>query len=264
MMETTLLITGASSGIGEAIARRVARPGVRLVLAARRVERLEKLAADIQHAGGQALVFPADLSSDTGCQQLYEQVIQHGGCPDVLINNAGLGWYGYLDEMPWDEARNLLQVNISAVVQLTRLFLPVMRKRGSGHVINMSSIAGQIPSQGIAVYAGSKAFLDAFTTALHREMRGSGVAISLVCPGPVKTAFFDLTEQNGRRIPAERFAVPADSVAERVVWLLRWPRRVVYVPWVLGVTPWVERLFGWAMDLVGPLLLKKDRAAGKS
>lgn len=259
----TILITGASSGIGEAVARRLAQQKVRLVLVARRVERLENLAAEIEQCGGQALVIPADLSSEAGCQALFERVSQCCGCPDVLVNNAGLGWYGYLDEMPWSEASNLLQVNISAVVQLTRLFLPLMRARRSGHIINMSSIAGQIPSQGIAVYAGSKAFLDAFTTSLHREMRGSGVQVSLVCPGPVKTEFFDLTERNGRRIPAERFAVPARSVAESVCSLLRRPRRVVYVPWVLGITPWVERLFGWAMDLVGPLLLRKKPAAGK-
>lgn len=260
MQNPTILITGASSGIGEAVALRLAQSGARLLLAARRVDRLERLANQIERAGGQAAPLAVDLSSEDGRQILFEQVMAGWNCPDVLVNNAGLGWYGYLDEMPWSEAANLLQVNIGAVVHLTRLFLPLMRARGSGHVINMSSIAGQIPSQGIAVYAGSKAFLDAFTTSLHREMRGSGVEISLVCPGPVKTEFFDQAAQKGRRIPAERFAVSAERVAESVASLLRRPRRVVYVPWVLGVTPWVERLFGWAMDLAGPLLLQKKRA----
>lgn len=260
----TILVTGASSGIGEALARCLAGRGARLALAARRADKLQGLAEEIASEGGEALVFPADLSEDSGRQALYERVIQALGCPDVLVNNAGLGWYGYLDEMPWTEAQSLLQVNIGAAVHLTRLFLPLMRARGSGHVINMSSIAGQIPSQGIAVYAGSKAFLDAFTTALHREMRGSGVHVSLVCPGPVKTPFFDLRESSGRRIPAERFAVPASSVAKAVSSLLRWPRRVIYVPRVLALTPWVERLFGWAMDLVGPALLRQPRLNQKS
>lgn len=253
------LITGASSGIGEAIARRLGAGGARLVLAARRVDRLQTLADEITAAHGEALIIPADLSTEAGCQALYEQVMQACGVPDILINNAGLGWYGYLAEMPWDDARNLIQVNIAAVVQLTRLFLPGMRARRSGHVINIGSIAGQIPSQGTAVYAGSKGFLDAFTTALHREMQGSGVRISLVCPGPVKTEFFDQSEQIGRRIPAERFAVPASRVAESVAGLLHRSRRVVYVPWFLAITPWVERLFGWAMDGVGPLLLRQKR-----
>lgn len=256
-MNKTILITGASSGIGEAIARRLGQPGATLILTARRVERLEILANEIKSQGGQAFTLPADLASEMERQRLFQLVVEGFGCPDVLVNNAGLGWYGYLDEMRWQEASNLLQVNILAVVQLTHMFLPLMRARRSGHIINIGSIAGQIPSQGTAVYAGSKAFLDAFTTALHREMQGSGVHISVVCPGPVKTEFFDLSANNGRRTPAERFAIPAVKVAESVVSLLNHPRRVVYVPWVLGITPWVERYFGWAMDRVGPLLLGK-------
>lgn len=254
------VITGASSGIGAAAAVELARHGLAVALVGRRVERLQRVAQRVTAAGGQAYVLPADLSQPEERAALAEQVQALPQPVEVLINNAGLGWYGWFDEMPQATVEEILQVNITAVVDLTRRLLPGMRRRASGHVINIGSVAGSIPSQGIAMYAGSKAFLDAFTTSLHRELRGSGVQAGVVRPGPVSTEFFEnaASRPAGGRVPAERFAVSAERVARAIWSIIQQPRRVVYVPWFLRITPWVEALFGWLMDQVGPLLLRKN------
>ncbi len=254
------LITGASSGIGALAAQHLAQRGLRVVLVARRRARLEDLADEISRAGGCARVLPADLSLPEQRQFLFEQVQAQFGCPDVLINNAGLGWYGYFSEMDWQTLHDLLQVNVLAAVDLTRLFLPEMRERNSGHIINVSSIAGSMPNQGIALYSASKSFLDAMTTCIYRELVGTRVHISSLRPGPVTTEFFSSAagRPNGGKVPAERFAVSPQVVVNSLWSLLQKPRRVLYVPRYLGIAPWIESLFGWVIDLLGPLLLRRS------
>src|SRR5664280_1488149 len=177
------VITGASSGIGAAVARKLAAEGLRVVLVARRRDRLESLAEEIRAAGGCARILTADLRREADRERLCGQAAN----ADVLVNNAGLGWYGYGDEMSWKTAREMLQVNVEAVVQLSLAFLARMRQGDTGHIINIGSISGSLPSQGVALYGATKSFLDGFTTALHRELTGTHVHISVVRAGPVKT-----------------------------------------------------------------------------
>lgn len=259
--EKTAVITGASSGIGEATAREFARHGVRVVLVARRRERLAEIASEINQQGGQAEAIPADLTVEADRQRVFEQVTSQHGSVDVLVNNAGAGWYGYFTDMTWQTAKEILQLNIAATVQFTLLFLQKMRERGSGHIINIGSVSGSLPSQGIAIYGASKSFLDNFTTALYRELTGTRLRVSVVRAGPVRTEFCETAavRQGGLHVPTEHTGVTAELVARRVWGLLRWPRRVVYVPAWLAVTPLVENYFGWIIDRVGPLLLKKQK-----
>ncbi len=262
MIGQTCVITGASSGIGAEIARKLAREGMVTALVARRQDRLQDLQREILEAGGQAETFTADLGEDSERERLYAWVKDHFGQVDILVNNAGFGWYGYYCEMPWKLAQQMIQVNVNAAVHLTSLFLPQMRARGSGHIINIGSIAGGFPNQGVAVYSASKSFLDAFTSGLHRELQGSGVKVSVVRAGPVRTEFFDqVALHNARgRIPAERFAVHPRQVAERVYGLLHHPRKVIYIPRALAVTPYIELFFGRLIDRLGPLLLRRTRS----
>jgi short-subunit dehydrogenase len=254
------LVTGASSGIGALTAQHLARKGLHVLLVARRRTRLEELASVICQEGGSAEVLPVDLSQPEQRRFLFEQAQARYGCPDVLVNNAGLGWYGYFNEMEWQTVRELLQVNVLAAVDLTRLFLPEMRARNSGHIINVSSIAGGMPNQGIALYSASKSFMDSMTTSIYRELVGTEVHISSLRPGPVTTEFFTAAARRprGGRVPAERFAVSPQVVVNSLWSLLQRPRRVLYVPRYLGAAPWVEALFGWLIDLLGPLLLRKS------
>jgi len=249
------LITGASSGIGEATARQLAKAGMMVIPVARRMDRLLRLKTDIQAGGGQAEIKVADLSSENECKRVFEQV----GAADILVNNAGFGWYGYFSKMSWKTARELLQVNITAMAYLTSLFLPGMLERRYGHVINIGSISGSIPSQGIAMYSASKSFMDAFTTSLYRETRGTNVQVSVVRAGPVRTEFGKtaLQKENGGHVPTEKIGVSAEHVAWRIWKLILNPQRMIYVPRWLRIVPWLELSFGWLEDLLGPMLLKR-------
>ncbi len=256
------VITGASSGIGAATARKLARQGLKVVMVARRRERLEQLAGQIRSAGGQAEFIVADLAQEAERERVFTLVDAVYGQADVLVNNAGLGWYGYSTDMPWTIASEILQVNIAAAVHFTLLFLKKMRSIGSGHIINIGSISGSLPSQGVAIYGATKSFLDNFTTALYRELSGTRLHVSVVRAGPVLTEFSDIAagREGGLHLPTERIGVTADMVANQVWGLLKRPRRVIYIPFWLRITPYVEGLFGWLIDRLGPLLLRlQDR-----
>jgi short-subunit dehydrogenase len=252
------VITGASSGIGSATARKLASQGLTVVLVARRSDRLNQLASDIRLHGGRAEVIVADLSLESECQHVYNLVESEYGPADVLINNAGMGWYGYGTDMPWTIASEILRVNIDAVVHLTLLFLKSMHRLGTGHIVNIGSISGTLPSQGVAIYGATKSFLDNFTTALYRELAGTQLHVSIVRAGPVLTEFSDTAASlpGGLHLPAERIGVTADTIAGYVWKILQHPRRVVYVPGWLRITPSVDIWFGWLIDRLGPLLLR--------
>ena len=255
------VITGASSGIGAATARKLADEGLQVILVARRLERLKSLAAEILQKGNQAHILAADLTLEADRARIFDVITRRFGGVDVLVNNAGLGWYGYGTEMPWKTAWEMLQVNVEAVVQLTLGFLRKMRERNQGHIINVGSISGSIPSQGVAVYGATKSFMDNFTTALHRELRGTRLHVSVVRAGPVTTEFCETAarRKNGLHVPTEAIGVTPERVAGRIWGLIRHPRRVIYIPESLRIVPWVELSFGWIIDRIGPLLLRKQK-----
>jgi hypothetical protein len=256
------VVTGASSGIGEATARKLAGKGLKVALVARREERLQKIVSEIEGSGGQALAVPADLADESGRQQALEAIHCVYGPPDVLVNNAGFGWYGFSEDMPWAVANQMIQVNAAAGVELSLRLLREMRARNSGHIINVSSVAGSLPSQGVALYCATKSFLDTFTTALYRELRGSNVHVSVVKPGPVTTEFFAAAASKpaGHPVPAEPFAIGVSAIADRIWSVLNRPRRVIYVPRLLSLAPWIELSFGWLIDRFGPFLLRNKLA----
>jgi len=257
--EQTALITGASAGIGASLSYFLAGKGFHVILVARRKERLRKLKSEIIKNGGLCTIIPADLAKGSERERVYEEAVAAAGQIDILVNNAGFGWYGYYKDMPWHLAEELVSINIVAVMHLTSLFLPGMTQQGRGYIINIGSIAGGLPNQGIVAYAGSKAFLNAFTAALYRETHGSGVTVNVMRLGPVETEFFDKARklENGYSVPGERFAISTDSV-NRAFWrLLKRPRRVMYVPGWLWISQFVEIVFGPVIDLLGPILLRK-------
>lgn len=256
-----ILITGASSGIGAVTAEYLAMKGYPVVLVARRKEKLVELVNRIVRSGGNADYVEADLTDESQRLALFATLQERNLLPDILINNAGFGWYGHFETMNWTTARDLIRVNIEAVAHLTHLFLPSMLARGRGHIINVGSVAGKLPEQGIALYSSSKAFLDAFTSCIYRELRGTCVTTSVVRLGPIKTEFFDAARkhENGGNVPAEKLAIPAARVAKGIYRLIIHPRKVVYIPWYLVMSPLLELLFSGIIDLLGPLLLGKKQ-----
>lgn len=256
------LITGASSGIGAEVARQLARHGATVTLVARRMERLERLADEVRRDGGRAVVIVADLTDENERGDVLREAGAAMGGVDILVNSAGFGWYGYGSEMPWPLAEQMIQTNVIALTQLTLEAVREMKANGRGHIVNIGSIVGSLPEQGVAIYSATKSFVDSFTTALHRELRGTDVQVSLLRPGPVRTEFFEraATLERGARVPAEMFAITADDVARKVIGVLRRPRRVTHIPRWLAVAQWVEPCFGWLIDRMGPWLLRRSAA----
>ncbi len=254
------VVTGASSGIGAATALRLASCGYTVILAARRRARLDALVDRIRANGGKAECLAVDLAAQGSVRAVYDRVVERGEGIDVLVNSAGFGWYGYASEMSVETAVRMMQVNNAAVAELILLFLPLMKRRGNGHIINLSSIVGSLPSPWAVIYSATKAFVDALTTALHRELRGSGVNVSAVRPGPVLTEFYQTVTRlsSGRTIPVGRVSVSPEAVADAIVRLLARPRRTVYVPAGFRVLPWIELGFGWLFDRLAGFVLRRQ------
>jgi uncharacterized protein len=186
----TALVTGASSGIGAALARELASRGYSIALAARREERLRSLATDLSGEHGvSAEVIAADLGDPAGRDQMAEDLRTRGRSVEVLVNNAGFGHQADFATSPRERMVEMVRVNVEAVVDLTSRFLGPMVERGRGSVINVASIGAFQPLPGSAVYGASKAFVLSFSEAIRTELRGSGVSVTAVCPGPVRTEF---------------------------------------------------------------------------
>jgi len=184
------LITGASSGIGEELAELFARDKSSLILVARSQDKLQALADRLAKTYGiQTLVLPCDLSLPDAARTLFEAVTAAGWTVDCLVNNAGFGGMGYFDEIPESEAISLLQVNILALTQLTRLILPGMVARKRGRILNVASTAAFQPGPNAVVYYASKAYVWYFSEGLQTELSGTGVTVTCLAPGPTRTNF---------------------------------------------------------------------------
>ncbi len=198
------MITGASSGIGEHMARQLASSAKILILVARRADRLETLANALR-TDNSALtveVRPCDLSDIRATEALATEALAKHGAVDVLINNAGLGDAGLVELADWTKVQRMLAVNIDALTLLTRLLLPAMVAQKRGGILNVSSGFGMTFMPGMSAYCGTKHFVTAFTEGLRLEMIGTGVVVSQVCPGPVKTEFEDVAGNPlGRPVP---------------------------------------------------------------
>lgn len=177
------LITGASSGIGAELAKLCAAAGYRVVLVARHSDTLSEVA----HTLPGARVLAADLSDPAAPQAIYDQT--RGEPVDILINNAGFGLRGAFAETDWAAEARMLQVNVNALAHLTKLFLPEMRRRGAGRILNVASTAAFAPGPFMAVYYATKAFVVSFSQAIANELRGTGVTMTVLCPGPTLTGF---------------------------------------------------------------------------
>jgi short-subunit dehydrogenase len=181
-------VTGASSGIGEAFARALRARGRRLVLVARRAERLERLAVELGGADA-VLALPLDLTAPGAGERLQHELARRGVDVDLLVNNAGVGHTGPFLQEPPARIDAIIDLNVRAVVDLSRRFLPAMVARGGGAVINVVSTSAFQPVPYLAVYGASKAFLLSFTEALATELRGTGVVVQALCPGLTESEF---------------------------------------------------------------------------
>jgi uncharacterized protein len=196
----TALITGASSGIGLDLARLMAR-NFDLILSARNQPTLEQIARDLQQQHGNLVhVIPADLARPEAPEQIFSEIKRRGVRVDVLVNNAGFGGYGAFADTDLSTELQMIQVNITALTQLTKLVLPGMRERKRGRIMNVASTAGFLPGPLMAVYYATKAYVISFSEAIANELKDSGITVTCLCPGATETGFAKRADMENSRL----------------------------------------------------------------
>jgi NADP-dependent 3-hydroxy acid dehydrogenase YdfG len=247
-----VIITGASSGFGAAAARLFAKEGCKLVLAARRLDKLEEMAKEIRAGGGDALAVPVDVSQPEQIQAMVQSTLEAYGSIDLLFNNAGFGrldWFEVLD--PIKDIQAQITVDLLGVMWMARAVLPQMYKQRSGQIINMCSIAGWAAPPLYTTYSAAKFGVRGFTEALRRETAPFGVHISIIYPGSSSTEF---QQHVGRNKAKQRFTTPQwlkvtpNDVARGAVSLAKRPRRSLFLPKIMGLSVFVNSHFPGLSD----------------
>ncbi|MCH8554196.1 MAG: SDR family oxidoreductase [Schleiferiaceae bacterium] len=201
------LITGASGGIGAEFAKLHASKGHDLILTARSADKLEKLAQELRQLYAiEVVVLPQDLGEPNGAKALFDAISKQGLEISVLINNAGFGDFGAFADAPWDKTATMIQLNVNELVQLTYLVLPQMLARKQGYILNLGSVASFLPGPMMTVYYATKAFVLSFSEGLAEEVRGQGVHVSVLCPGPTASDFQARSRMNESKLLEGPFA----------------------------------------------------------
>jgi uncharacterized protein len=241
LIYNSVLITGASGGIGEEFARQLVFQCHQMILVARRENLLRDLAADLkrQNPDLDVLYFVVDLTSTYERKKFILMLLNNGAKPDLLINNAGLGDYQKFADADWQKIDSMLQLNMTALTHLTHGLIPQMRERGygGGAIINVSSLASILPMPEFAVYAATKAYVTSFSEALRLELKGDGIPVMALCPGPVHTDFGSVAMPAGAdKLPGrELFYVDKSVVVSQALIGLRRNKARVYPGWKIAL-----------------------------
>jgi len=257
-----ILITGASSGFGEDAARLFAKEGCKVVLAARRLEKLQVLAADIQNQGGEAFAIPVDLNERAEIELMVQTALDLYGKIDLLFNNAGFRGVNWFEKLkPQRHIETMVRVNLVGTMLVTHAVLPHMLARRAGHIINMCSVAGLISAPLITTYSASKYGVRAFTDALRREVAPFGIKVSGIYPGPAATEFGSQLEKTRTRETVNRIInvrMSSAYVARRIVDVAKRPRRTLVIPWWFRVITTFDTLFPIVVDWILYIFSKKN------
>lgn len=255
------LVTGASSGFGEDSARLFAKKGCRVVVTARRIDRLNRLAGEINSQGGEALVIQLDVTQQDQIEDMIKTVQKECGGVDILFNNAGFGRLDWLETQdPYQDINTQIDTNLRGLIQVTRAVLPGMIKNRSGSIINMSSIAGIMAPPLYSIYSATKYGIRGFSDALRREVKPFGIHVSGIYPGGAVTEF---SHHSGNSTFKRNVKTPAwlrmtsMYVAKKVVGLAEYPRRALVIPWWMGSVLWLDAHLPWIVDLGVAGMVKK-------
>ena len=240
-LDYSVVVTGASSGIGAATALAFAREGARVTLVGRRAERLAQLEARIAAEGGRAVACAADITRPEGVEALTRAALGWIGRVDILVNNAGVLVSGPLETLDQAEIRRMFETNVFALLACTRAVLPRMRERGTGHIVNISSVAGYVTVPALGAYSATKHAVQALSKALRLELEPAGIRVTTVCPGPIVSELGQLGAD--RPLPrATVFRPSAEYCAAVILRAVRANSREVFVPPLLALAPLADLL----------------------
>lgn len=254
----TIIVTGASAGVGEATARQCAAQGANVVLAARDKKALTALAKKL---GKRARAVPTDVSRAGDCRALIQASANAFGRIDGLVNNAGYNCRGAVEDVPLNDLMRIVEVNLKAPIRLSKLVLPHLRESGGGAIVNVASLAGRVPLDHEATYSATKFGLRGFSLAMAEELAGSGITVSLVSPGPIETGFIMDDIDN---VPDLVFSQPmstADEVAASVVASLKDGKRERVMNLASGILSHVIYLAPAVRTALKPVMEEKGRKA---
>ncbi len=258
--QALVLITGADGGFGRHMTRQFLAAGSRLILSDIDEQRLSALQAGSEIGPGYIVAsIAADLSEEDGCQLLYDQVINTGSIPDVIVNNAGVGVGGRFDHVPRDRWEQLMQINLLAPMRLCHLFLPQLIERRSGHIVNISSIAGWVGSKGMASYCSAKYGLRGFSEALAGDLEEFDIRVSTVYPFFSRTPILDSDQfgyESRRVVPIDMATEPSDVVAA-IIKGIRANRMRIFPDRTAKQIHYVTRFIPWIVPILTRRLEEK-------
>lgn len=263
-----ILVTGASEGIGRAIAEELGRHHATVILTARRQNLLEEVARAVVGSGGQAMVITTDLRKSAQISNLVHTVHQQYGRIDVLINAAAMGYYDWLEEQTFAELEEQLQTNILGLVEITRQIVPIMKKQHSGHIVNFASYASQISTPPLTIYSTTKYAVEGFTDGIRRELLPWNIHVTRVHPSAVNTNFNQKAKRHdGIDYPYDKITgVTKEIVAKKVVGVIYRPRHAVFAAklrLLVDLTVFLNRYLPGVIDVVfrfrTPQLWRSDK-----
>jgi len=268
--DKTVIITGGSEGIGAATARMFAEAGANLMLVARNKKNLEAVAEELRDKT-KVEIFAMDVSDADACIDVFKKAKFEFGRVDILVNNAGYNARGLVEEVGATELAKVVDVNLRAPIVLSRIALPYLRESAEGAIINVGSLAGRVIYPGAAVYSASKAGLRSFSLALSEELRGTGIKIGLISPGPVSTAFIMDDMDKVSDITFSQPMSSAEEIAQIVLDLCgnnireeAVPKRSGVLTTVIGLVPWLGRLLRPRLERKGQRMKKQLKAEARA
>jgi uncharacterized protein len=252
--DKVIVITGGSSGIGKETAFAVAKRGAIPILCARSTEKLAQIVKELKKFQPKSTYFQLDVSSKDQPFLVLENILEQFGKVDILINNAGFGIFDAFLSAQITDFEMMMEVNYFGLVRCSKAVLPHMLNRQAGHIINVASVAGIIPTAKSSGYTATKHAVLGFTRSLRQELRGSGVLISALCPGPIDTPFFDLADKNGTYVQkVKKFMLKPEKVVNEIIQIIEKKKKEVIIPKYMG---WGGKLYHVFPDLADSTLAK--------
>ncbi|KMY50689.1 SDR family NAD(P)-dependent oxidoreductase [Peribacillus loiseleuriae] len=248
-----VVITGASGGIGKEIAKKAAEQGARVVLLARNTDKLEELRNELNNQYGDvAYAYTLDVSDMKKIVNVFTDIYAHIGEIDVLVNNAGYGTFKEVDETDTEEIQAMFRVNVIGLMACTKMVVPAMKRRKSGHIINVASMAGKIATPKSTLYSSTKFAVIGYSNALRLELMRDGIRVTTVNPGPIQTNFFDIADESGTYVKnIEKFILQPAYVADKIVAAMLTKKREINLPRFMNAISKMHTLFPNTVETLG-------------